>query len=274
MPELPEVETTLRGITPHVLEQTITQVVIRHYGLRWPIACDIRKKLVDHRVVQLTRRGKYLLLHLTQGTLIIHLGMSGRLSILDKNTRAQKHDHVDVELNHQKILRLTDPRRFGAFLWTQDPDNHKLLNHLGPEPLTGQFSGEYLFLRSQNKKLPVKTFIMDQKIVVGVGNIYANESLFLAGINPSQPANSISLSSYEKLSEHIKNILQKAIQQGGTTLKDFLNSEGKPGYFSQSLHVYGREHQPCTRCNTVLVAIQISKRPTVFCPQCQNGLAT
>lgn len=270
MPELPEVETTLRGITPHVLDNTITKVVIRHYGLRWPIARDIHKKLIGHQVVQLGRRGKYLLLHLTQGTLIIHLGMSGRLGILDKNIPAQKHDHVDVEFNGQKVLRFTDPRRFGAFIWTENPDTHKLLNHLGPEPLTEQFSGQYLYDRSRNKKLPVKTFIMDQKIVVGVGNIYANESLFLAGINPNQSACQITLASYEKLAEHIKNILRLAIRQGGTTLKDFLNSDGKPGYFSQNLHVYGREHQPCTSCNTVLVAIKIGKRQTVFCPKCQS----
>jgi formamidopyrimidine-DNA glycosylase len=270
MPELPEVETTLRGIAPHVLDKTITKVMIRHYGLRWPIARDIHKELVGQQVVQLARRGKYLLLHLTQGTLIIHLGMSGRLGVFNKNTPAQKHDHVDVEFNGQKVLRFTDPRRFGAFLWTENHDDHKLLNHLGPEPLTEAFSSEYLFARAKNKKLAVKTFIMNQKIVVGVGNIYANEALFLAGINPSQAAGQITLSRYEKLTEHIRNILTQAIKQGGTTLKDFLNSDGKPGYFSQSLHVYGREHQPCTSCNTTLIAIQLGKRQTVFCPKCQK----
>ncbi|MFA6036770.1 MAG: bifunctional DNA-formamidopyrimidine glycosylase/DNA-(apurinic or apyrimidinic site) lyase [Legionellales bacterium] len=270
MPELPEVETTLRGIAPHVLDKNINKVVIRHYGLRWPIARDIHKKLVGHQVAQLARRGKYLLLHLTQGTLIIHLGMSGRLCIVDKNIPAQKHDHVDVEFNSQKVLRFTDPRRFGAFLWTENHDDHKLLNHLGPEPLTEVFCGEYLFARAKNKKIAVKTFIMDQKIVVGVGNIYANEALFLAGINPSQSACQITLSRYEKLTEHIKNILRQAIKQGGTTLKDFLNSDGKPGYFSQNLLVYGRENKPCTHCGTTLMGIQIGKRATVFCPKCQE----
>ncbi|MGA2654898.1 MAG: bifunctional DNA-formamidopyrimidine glycosylase/DNA-(apurinic or apyrimidinic site) lyase [Gammaproteobacteria bacterium] len=270
MPELPEVETTLRGIAPHILQHHITDVVIRHYGLRWPIARDIDKKLAGQQVVQLDRRGKYLLLHLTQGTLIIHLGMSGRLGVFDKNTSAQKHDHVDLEFNGKKILRFTDPRRFGAFIYTENHKEHQLLNHLGPEPLTEEFSGEYLFARAKNKKKAVKTFIMDQKIVVGVGNIYANEALFLARINPSQASGQIPLSSYENLTQHIKNILRLAIKQGGTTLKDFLNSDGKPGYFSQSLHVYGRENKPCTKCDTILVAIQIAKRQTVFCPRCQS----
>ncbi len=270
MPELPEVETTLSGIRPHLMLQTIKQVVVRHYGLRWPIDRDIHNKLIGHQIEALSRRGKYLLLHLSHGTLIIHLGMSGRLSILDKNTPAQKHDHVDLELDNQKLLRFTDPRRFGAFLWTPDsPDTQVLLKHLGPEPLEKTFSGEYLFKRAQNKRLAVKTFIMDQKIVVGVGNIYANEALFLSCIHPSTPANTIILSRYQELAKNIKIILRKAIKQGGTTLKDFLNSEGKPGYFSQSLHVYGRENQPCTHCATKLVAIQITKRATVFCPKCQ-----
>lgn len=271
MPELPEVETTLRGIEPHLLQQTISKVVVRHYGLRWPIDRHIHKKLIDNHIEELARRGKYLLLRLTHGTLIIHLGMSGRLSILEKNTPPQKHDHVDLELSNKKILRFTDPRRFGAFLWTPDPDDeHVLLKHLGPEPLEKYFSGEYLFKRAQRKKMVVKTFIMDQKIVVGVGNIYANEALFLSGIHPSAPAHTITLQRYETLVKNIKFILRKAIKQGGTTLKDFLNSEGKPGYFSQSLHVYGRANEPCTVCGTILMSIQIGKRNTVFCPTCQD----
>lgn len=269
MPELPEVETTLRGIEPHVLVKTITNVVIRHYGLRWPIERDIHKKLKDQQIIKLTRRGKYLLLHLQQGTLIIHLGMSGRLAILDKNIPAQKHDHVDVEFNQQKILRFTDPRRFGAFLWTENPDTHALLHHLGPEPLEKIFTGEYLFKCAQGKKTCVKTFIMDQKVVVGVGNIYANEALFLSGINPNNCACSITLTRYQSLAKNIKIILRKAIKQGGTTLKDFLNSEGKPGYFSQNLHVYGRDNMPCVQCGTALTPIQINKRATVFCAHCQ-----
>lgn len=271
MPELPEVETTLRGIEPHLMQQMITKVIVRHYGLRWPIDQNINKKLIGNQIEALARRGKYLLLRATHGTIIIHLGMSGRLAILNKNTPAQKHDHVDLEFSNQKILRFTDPRRFGAFLWTQDsPDTHVLLNHLGPEPLENSFSGDYLFKRAQHKKLPVKTFIMDQKIVVGVGNIYANEALFLSGIHPNVPAKTITLQRYETLVKNIKVILRKAIKQGGTTLKDFLNSEGKPGYFSQNLHVYGRENKPCTHCGTTLMGIQIGKRATVLCPKCQE----
>ena len=269
MPELPEVETTLRGITPHLMGQTITEVIIRHYGLRWPITPDIIQRLQGVTITQLARRGKYLLLHLTQGTLIIHLGMSGRLALLSTPTPAQKHDHVDVRVSNQKLLRFTDPRRFGAFLWTEDPAQHALLAHLGPEPLTADFSADYLHQRALNKKIAVKLFIMDQKIVVGVGNIYANEALFLAGIHPGTPAGVITLSQYEQLVHHIKITLQRAIKQGGTTLKDFLSSEGKPGYFSQHLHVYGRGQQPCTQCKTILIAIEMGKRNTVFCPQCQ-----
>jgi formamidopyrimidine-DNA glycosylase len=273
MPELPEVETTLRGITPHLMQQTITNVVVRHYGFRWPIMPDIQEKLLNDHIEGLSRRGKYLILRLTRGTLIIHLGMSGHLTILEKNLPPQKHDHVDITLSNQKILRFTDPRRFGAFLWTPDsPDAHVLLNHLGPEPLEKSFSAKYLYQRAQGKKMPVKTFIMDQKVVVGVGNIYANEALFLSGIHPNAPAGSITFSRYQNLVKNIKMILRSAIEKGGTTLKDFLASDGKPGYFSQSLHVYGRENKPCTQCGTNLLAIQIAKRNTVFCPQCQRDV--
>ncbi len=268
MPELPEVETTLRGITPHLIDKIITEVIIRHYGLRWPIAQDIHQRLQGEKIIQLGRRGKYLLVTLTHGTLIIHLGMSGRLSILTTPTPPQKHDHVDVVLD-SIVLRYTDPRRFGAFLWTEDPTQQALLAHLGPEPLTADFSGDYLHQRAVNKKIAVKLFIMDQKIVVGVGNIYANEALFLAGIHPLTPSSCVTPSQYETLVHHIKIILRKAIKQGGTTLKDFLSSEGKPGYFSQHLHVYGRANQPCTQCKTTLIGMEIGKRNTVFCPCCQ-----
>lgn len=269
MPELPEVETTLRGIEPHLMNQSITRVTIRHYGLRWPIAPNIQKILTGQQIIELSRRGKYLLLHLTRGILIIHLGMSGRLSILSPNIAPQKHDHVDVILSNQALLRFTDPRRFGAFLWT-DTLAHPLLAHLGVEPLTQDFSGAYLFARAQKKTLPVKTFIMDQKIVVGVGNIYANEALFLAGIHPQAVTKNISIERYCALVKIIKQVLRRAITQGGTTLKDFLNSEGKPGYFSQQLHVYGRAQLPCTRCQTLLEAVMLGQRNTVFCPHCQQ----
>lgn len=271
MQELPEVETTLRGITPHLAQQTITQVVIRHHGLRWPIPRDMPKQLVNNSIQQLERRGKYLLLHLARGTLIIHLGMSGRLHVLTTNMPAQKHDHVDLILDNGKLLRFTDPRRFGVFLWiAEDPLTHVLLKNLGLEPLSQNFNGEHLWQRAQKKKIPVKTFIMDQNIVVGVGNIYANEALFSANIHPRTPASRISVQRYEVLASAIKIILQQAITQGGTTLKDFLDSDGKPGYFANYLHVYGREGEPCTRCNTVLTAIQLGERTTVFCECCQK----
>ncbi len=269
MPELPEVETTLRGIEPHLLKQTISKVIIRHYGLRWPIARDIETNLRGQQVVDLTRRGKYLLLHLSKGTLLIHLGMSGRLQILNADTPSQKHDHVDVVFG-KMALRFTDPRRFGAFIWTENADQHMLLKHLGVEPLTPEFSGKYLYQRAQSKTLAVKNFIMDQKIVVGVGNIYANEALFIAKIHPQTPAKGVSLSSYEALVKAIKDILRKAIKQGGTTLKDFLNSEGKPGYFSQHLYVYGRAGEPCMHCQTPLVGMMLGQRSTVFCERCQR----
>lgn len=271
MPELPEVETTLRGIKPYIVHQIITDVVIRHYGLRWPVQRDIRKTLQSCQIQAVDRRGKYLLLHLTRGSLIVHLGMSGSLRILTQNMPAKKHDHIDVIFANGCILRFTDPRRFGAFIWTESSlSTHFLLKDLGLEPLSKNFTGSYLQKLARNRKVAIKSFIMNSKVVVGVGNIYANEALFVAGIHPNTPAKNISAADYANLVLAIKAILKKAIRQGGTTLRNFLNSKGKPGYFSQHLAVYGREGLACIRCKTILQANRLGQRTTVFCPCCQK----
>lgn len=270
MPELPEVETTLRGIHPHIFQQTIMRVHIRQPRLRWPIPAHLSKTLKNQSILNVERRAKYLLIHTTQGTLIMHLGMSGRVGILTTATPAQKHDHFDIEFSNAKILRFTDPRRFGCILWTaENPLEHFLLQHLGPEPLSRQATGRYLWECAQGKKIAVKNFIMNNAILVGVGNIYAAESLFAAGIDPRTPAENIALNDYRVLMQHIKTILRQAIQCGGTTLKDFVDSDGKPGYFRIQLKVYGREGLPCMRCSTALEALRIGQRNTVFCPACQ-----
>lgn len=271
MPELPEVETTLNGIKPYSEQQKITAVIVRHHGLRWPIPKNINT-LVKNQLVQIIeRRGKYLLFRTTKGTIILHLGMSGSLRVLTQPTPAGKHDHVDIEFANHKILRLTDPRRFGAFLWTEeDPYFHPLLKHLGPEPLSKEFSGKYLWQRAQKRKVPIKSFIMDSKIVVGVGNIYASEALFAAGIHPESPTGKISAERFEVLVKEIKKILRIAIKKGGTTLKDFLKSDGKPGYFSQHLKVYGRAGLPCVECGTELKELRLGQRSTVVCEKCQR----
>jgi formamidopyrimidine-DNA glycosylase len=271
MPELPEVETTLRGIQPHLEGQKIKNVVVRQYQLRWRIPADIQKKLHGRKVVQLQRRGKYLLMELDVGTVILHLGMSGSLRILLKTCAPHKHDHVDMEFANGRILRFTDPRRFGALLWTdKNPVLHPLLKHLGPEPLAAQFTGNYLWSSIQNKTAPIKTIIMDSKIVTGVGNIYATEALFLAGVHPRIPAKSLSQTQASRLVKAIKQILRHAIKRGGTTLKDFVNSEGKPGYFVNQLKAYGRAGLPCLQCQTPLESFQIGQRTTTYCRCCQT----
>jgi formamidopyrimidine-DNA glycosylase len=270
MPELPEVETTRKGIEPYLQGQTIGKFIVREHRLRWPIEKHLTKTLIDQEIQQVARRGKYLLLHCTHGALIIHLGMSGSLRILQSTIRPNKHDHVDIIMSNNICLRYTDPRRFGCVLWTEENlALHPLLKDLGPEPLTDEFTGEYLFTRSKNKKIPIKTFLMDSKIVVGVGNIYANEALFAAKIHPQRSANQISKPQYVRLISAVKTILTKAIAIGGTTLRDFSGSDGKPGYFSQQLKVYGRGGKPCYGCKANLQEIRLGQRTTVFCPQCQ-----
>lgn len=269
MPELPEVETTRLGIQPYIENQTITQFVIRQHQLRWPIPSNLSQQVQGKRVQKVTRRGKYLLFEIEQGALILHLGMSGSLRILKPKTPPKKHDHVDIEFAHY-TLRFTDPRRFGAILWTDGEFlQHPLLAQLGVEPLTSDFSAKYLWHAAAGRKKSIKSFIMDNHIVVGVGNIYAAEALFLAGIHPMRSAGLVSEIEMIRLVDAIKNILHQAIQQGGTTLKDFVNSEGKPGYFSYQLQVYGRNGQPCVACNKMLESMRIGQRSTVYCAHCQ-----
>lgn len=271
MPELPEVETTVRGIRSFIENQIIEKVTVRHSKLRWPIEKNIQMILKNTVISSVTRRAKYILINTKKGTIIIHLGMSGSLRIVDSNTVAEKHDYVDIEFSNQFILRFRDPRRFGAFLWTDKPVmNHSLLIHLGPEPLNKQFNAEYLTKQAESRNVAVKVFIMDSKVVVGIGNIYAAEALFIAGINPKRPAKNVSKKEYAKLVVAIKMILRKAIKKGGTTLKDFVNSQGNPGYFALHLKVYGKSGKPCENCNKKLELISLGQRSTVYCPQCQK----
>jgi formamidopyrimidine-DNA glycosylase len=270
MPELPEVETTMRGLIPHLEGATIQGVIIRQSQLRWPIPSHLKSCLTQQKIIQLSRRGKYLLIKVQAGTLIIHLGMSGSLRVLNHSTPPTRHDHMDITLTQNKLLRYHDPRRFGAVLWTEDePLHHPLLKSMGVEPLSADFTGLYLKQAALKRIIAIKPFIMNSKIVTGIGNIYAAEALFLAGIHPITPAHLLTPSQCDRLVESIKHILQSAILQGGTTLKDFVNSEGKPGYFSQKLHVYGRVDLPCTTCGTRLQSIQLGQRSTVFCEHCQ-----
>jgi len=271
MPELPEVETTRRGIEPYLLNQTVTKIVVRQPQLRWPIPLAFQEDFLHQTLNSIQRRGKYLLLNTDNGTALIHLGMSGSLRIVSSKQLHQKHDHVDIHFSNNLVLRYTDPRRFGSILWTaDDPHQHQLLINLGPEPLSADFNANYLWRRSRHRRQAIKQFLMNSHIVVGVGNIYANESLFKAKIHPTRAAGKISLKRYQVLIEVIQETLKDAIQQGGTTLKDFVNSDGKPGYFSQHLQVYGRGDQPCFCCGKHLSEIRLGQRTTVFCSNCQR----
>jgi len=269
MPELPEVEVSRLGVSPHLIGNTITEVVVRERRMRWPIPNEV--SLVEgQKVTAVKRRAKYLLIETATGTLILHLGMSGKLRVIEASTPVIKHDHVDIVLNTGKCLRLNDPRRFGAVLYQAPDAQVAMLDNLGPEPLTDDFDDERLFTLSRNRKGPVKNFIMDNAIVVGVGNIYANEALFLAGIDPRRAAGNISAARYKVLTAKIKRVLAKAIEQGGTTLKDFAQTDGKPGYFAQHLNVYGRKGGPCEVCGKAIESKVIGQRNTFFCTRCQR----
>ncbi|WP_417568271.1 bifunctional DNA-formamidopyrimidine glycosylase/DNA-(apurinic or apyrimidinic site) lyase [Marinobacter sp.] len=270
MPELPEVETTRRGIAPYCEGQTIVGVTVRNGSLRWPVPADLGERLRAQVIRSVDRRAKYLFLNMDQGTVIVHLGMSGSLRIITDDTPPVAHDHIDLALQSGVILRFNDPRRFGCWLWADSVTEHPLISHLGPEPLAPEFNGAMLFRRSRGKNTPVKSFIMDNHVVVGAGNIYANEALFKAGIHPRRKAGRISLNRYHRLAEAIREILSAAILMGGTTLRDFVNSDGKPGYFAQSLLVYGRGGEPCKECETPLKEIRMNNRATVYCPRCQR----
>lgn len=271
MPELPEVETTARGIAPWTEGQRVSDVIVRQASLRWPIPVVLAAELKGRVIRKVSRRGKYLLLQTDAGHVLIHLGMSGSLRIVEGGAAVRKHDHVDICLASKRILRFHDPRRFGCVLWHSGAlEEHPLLAELGPEPLSDEFSGDYLFLRSRKRSTPIKHFIMDSHVVVGVGNIYANEALFLAGILPTRKAGSVSKKRYERLGQIIKQVLSRAIESGGTTLRDFVGGDGKPGYFKQQLHVYGRGNESCTRCATALIEIRQGQRSTVYCSCCQS----
>ncbi|MGR9087375.1 MAG: bifunctional DNA-formamidopyrimidine glycosylase/DNA-(apurinic or apyrimidinic site) lyase [Gammaproteobacteria bacterium] len=271
MPELPEVETTRRGIAPHVEGKILQRVIIRQPRLRWPVTEGINEGIGGLCIQSVERRGKYLLFITLEGSLLIHLGMSGSLRLAAPGQEAGKHDHVDFLFGDGTVLRFNDPRRFGAVLWSNQPfREHPLLKDLGPEPLGPDFSGKVLYELSRNKSTPVKSLIMDSRVVVGVGNIYANEALFMAGILPTRKAGRLSLKRYQKLAECIRAVLEQAIQQGGTTLRNFVNESGRPGYFSQLLSVYGRGGQACRHCLRALTEVRIANRTTVFCRHCQR----
>lgn len=273
MPELPEVETTKLGITPYLVGQTISSVRVRQSKFRIPVPEDINERCAGHSILSVFRRAKYLLIELSQGYLLIHLGMSGHLRIVEEQSPPAKHDHLDLVLNSGYALRFCDPRRFGLFIYIEEkPHTHPLLNHLGPEPLTADFNGDYLFQKLSKSSKPIKSCIMTNEIVVGVGNIYATECLYFCQIHPNRPAKTLTHTNCHQLAEEIKRILQEAITAGGTTLKDFYSFEGKPGYFSLSLQAYGRQNQPCFRCGNLLESLTIAGRNSSFCPQCQPSL--
>ena len=270
MPELPEVETTRRGITPLIEGRSVSAVVIRERRLRWPVPGTLPKRLARRKLLKVERRAKYLLLRFTHGTLILHLGMSGSLRVLPPNAPPGRHDHFDLVFG-DRCLRLRDPRRFGAVLWTEeDPLQHPLLRSLGPEPLSSDFHGEHLYRLSRGRRIAVKSFLMDGHVVVGVGNIYANEALFQAGIHPARACGRISRKRYDRLAEAVKEILRSAIDQGGTTLQDFRQADGNPGYFAQELKVYGHEDQPCPRCGNPIRQRTVGQRSSYYCPRCQR----
>lgn len=270
MPELPEVETTRRGLAPHLLGRTVVGLDVRQPRLRWPLPDELRESLRGQRILDVERRAKYLLVHTEPGSALLHLGMSGSLRVLPASTPVGAHDHVDWRLDSGQVLRFTDPRRFGSQLWQPRGQTHPLLAGLGPEPLSDDFDGDLLWARSRGRKAAVKLLLMDQAVVVGVGNIYASEALFAAGIHPRRAAGSVSRERYARLADEIKRILAYAIRRGGTTLRDFISPDGLPGYFEQELFAYGREGEPCRVCGTPIRAIVLGQRSTFFCPRCQR----
>lgn len=271
MPELPEVETTRRGLEPHLKDQEIAGIVVRQRQLRWPVPRGLPGKLERARVLELGRRAKYLLLHTNRGTLIVHLGMSGSLQIVPQTRPLVPHDHLDIRINGGRLLRFNDPRRFGSVHFTREAwEDFWLLRDLGPEPLTDAFDGEWLASQCRGRRAAIKTVIMNANVVVGVGNIYASEALFRSGIHPERAAGRIARARLESLTHAIKAVLTEAIEQGGTTLRDFASGEGRPGYFQQQLRVYGREDEPCVDCGQPIRMRRTGQRATYYCPACQR----
>lgn len=271
MPELPEVETTRRGIAPALEGRRIARVIVRERRLRWPLPRDFAHQLAGRRILRVGRRAKYLLVETDGGTLLAHLGMSGSLRILDRRVAPVAHDHVDIVLDSGRCLRFNDPRRFGSLHWlTGDPTAHPLLARLGPEPLAAGFDGDYLWRRARRHRVAVKQFIMNARVVVGVGNIYASEALFRAGIRPSTQARRVSQVRMRALAAAITSVLGDAIRVGGTTLRDYVNPDGMPGYFRQKLYVYERAGELCRRCRTSIRQVVQGQRSTYYCPSCQR----
>ena len=271
MPELPEVETARRGIAPHLIGQRVAAVIVRQRQLRWPVPKALVNALPGQIIHAVERRAKYLLIRTAAGTALLHLGMSGSLRVVACHTPPRKADHVDIALANGQCLRLHDPRRFGSLLWTTgDPMQHKLLRDLGPEPLGPDFNGDYLFEAARGRKLAARDFLMNTRVLAGVGNIYANECLFLAGIRPQRAAGRITRAQCVALAKAIRQTLEKAIRAGGTTLRDFQNVDGLPGYFQQTLKVYGRRGEPCSVCRTPVRLLKLGQRSAFYCPKCQT----
>lgn len=271
MPELPEVETIVNGLLPHLIGQKFSQVNVYQSRLRWPVPSNLSQQIVNQPILSVARRAKYILIGFEHEYLLIHLGMSGRLILASQNTLLKKHDHVEFIINKDTVLRYHDPRRFGAVLLADlNIESNKLFQHLGPEPLSSDFTANYLLARAKNHKVPLKNFIMNNKIVVGVGNIYANESLFLAKLSPLLPANQLTLKTAGKLVKCIQQVLNQAILAGGTSFRDYRDANGEAGYFAQDLFVYGRKNLPCKKCHSPLMEIRMMNRSTVFCNRCQK----
>jgi len=270
MPELPEVETTRRGIEPYLLNRRITRLQIHDHRLRWPVSDELNA-LQGAVVSAIDRRGKYILIRIDAGTAIVHLGMSGSLRVCTDDEPRRKHDHFEITTDQGHIIRFHDPRRFGCFLWqASEGPEHSLLSKLGPEPLSDEFNSEYLFRATRKRQVAIKNLIMNSHVVVGVGNIYASESLFMCGVRPGRAARRVTRVECEKLVATIKQVLQRSITQGGTTLRDFVNSDGQPGYFAQSLNVYGREGEPCNTCGDAIRQRTLGQRSTFYCRVCQR----
>ena len=270
MPELPEVETVRRGLAPHLRGRRFVAAVVREARLRWPVPADLEARIRGRRILDLQRRGKYLLMQLDDGWLICHLGMSGNLRLMPAGTPLQKHDHIDLLLDDGRVLRYRDPRRFGALLWSSAPASHPLIVSLGVEPLSDEFDGAHLHALCQGRASAIKQVIMDAHLLVGVGNIYANEALFHAGIDPRTRAGRLSRPRCARLAAAIKDVLAHAIAAGGSTLRDFVDGHGRPGWFQQTYRVYGRAGQPCTICGSPIRTLRQGARATCYCPSCQH----
>ncbi len=271
MPELPEVETTRRGVEPHVLGRRVVAVAIHDRRLRWPVPAALKREFPGRKIESVIRRAKYLLFKSGDRHLLIHLGMSGRLRVVPKSAKPQLHDHLDIVLDSGQMLRLHDPRRFGCALWfKQSPAQHVLLKNLGPEPFGAEFDGDYMYAKSRGRSAPVKNFLMDGRVVAGVGNIYASEALFVAGIRPRRAAGRVTRAQYARLALAVRTVLEEAIRAGGTTLRDYVGVDGGSGYFQLQLKVYDRAGQPCPNCGTAVRQLVIGQRSSYFCTRCQR----